>query len=475
MEHSPTLVVDLDGTLLKTDMLVETGIDVFRHRPSQLLKVYSWLKTGKACLKKKLAEKSQIDVDLLPYNEDVLSLIQNAKAKGQRVVLATASDQIIANAIANHLGVFDDVLASDGVTNLSGVRKRDALNQYYGEGKYDYVGNSKDDLVIWETANKSILVDPPPSVRKIARQTSNIEKEIMPSQSKKNGWLKALRPHQWSKNALVFLPLFASHQFSDPSLLIASILAFTFFSMCASSAYLLNDILDLHDDRRHHSKKHRPFCSGRIPVFQGVLASTFLCIAGLAGSLFFLPYEFLTTLIVYYAITLSYSLILKRKVAIDVITLAMLYTIRIIGGALAIEAELTFWILTFSLFIFFSLALMKRYAELFKARIRGDGNKTSGRGYYPSDLEMISSMGVSNGYLSILFIALYIQDEKTALLYSDPTVLWLICPLLMFWVTRIWVITHRGEMHDDPVVFAIKDKISLVTVLTSFLIFGFAL
>lgn len=459
---NPPLVVDLDGTLLRSDMLLETGMAFVRSHPTKLLQPLRWLLKGKAILKEGLALGAQVDVSTLPYDPIVIDVINAERLSGRSVVLATATHCSLAERIAEHLQLFDLVLATDADRNLSAERKRDALVELYGEGGFDYMGNSQDDLPIWKVSRKAYVVNPERGVELKARAMGNVEQVIVSNRAGYRDWLKALRLHQWMKNALIFVPLLAAHQLTNPTLLWQGVLAFVFFGLCASSVYLLNDLLDLADDRHHKTKCNRPFASGKLSIGSGIVVFPLLLAAAFGGSVSLLPLEFSGTLVAYYILTLVYSLYLKRQMAVDVIALAGLYTIRIIAGAAAFGLDLTFWVLAFSMFMFLSLALVKRYAELHEARTRGRTEKTRGRGYYPADLEMISSLGASSGYLSVMVLALYIHDQATTILYSHPQVIWLACPLLLFWVTRVWMLTHRGQMHDDPVVFAIRDRVSLV-------------
>lgn len=433
-----------------------------RSQPLRLFKPFSWLAKGKTALKEGLAHATQIDVSVLPYDPAVIELIESERRSGRTVVLATASHYTLAERIAEHLQLFDQVLATNAERNLSAQRKRDLLVEHYGEGGFDYAGNSHDDIPVWASARHAYVVNPEPGVERRAKAQGNVEHVIRSNQSAPKDWLKALRMHQWMKNALIFVPLLAAHQLANPLLLWQGILAFLFFGLCASSVYLLNDLLDLADDRHHLTKRHRPFAAGRLSIKSGLLVFPILLIGAFAGALLFLPWQFSGVLAAYYILTLAYSLSLKRHMAVDVIALAMLYTMRIIAGAAAFSLSLTFWMLAFSMFMFLSLALVKRYAELREARRKGHTEKTRGRGYYPDDLEMISSLGAASGYLAVMVLALYIHDQTTVSLYTYPQIIWLACPLLLFWITRIWMLTHRGQMHDDPVVFAIRDRTSLV-------------
>lgn len=472
--QQPPLVVDLDGTLIRTDLLVETGLEFLRSSPSRMFAPLVWLASGKARLKAMLAVRSTIDAATLPYDHRVIALIERERAHGRHIVLATASHRLLAERVSAHLKLFDDVLATEGDNNLSARAKRDRLVETYGEKGFDYVGNSRDDLVVWQAARQAWVVNPDAGVTGRAQALGNVV-DVMPHANQGMWtWFHALRAHQWVKNLLLFVPLLASHRFMEPALVGNGILAFLLFSLCASSVYLLNDLLDLPDDRSHPSKRGRPFASGAASVKTGLVVAPLLLLVSALCSLYFLPPAFTAALAGYYLLTLAYSVLLKRLMVVDVIALAVLYTLRIVAGALALDLALTFWILAFSVFMFLNLALVKRYAELHAARQKGARELARGRGYYPDDLAMISSLGAAAGYISTAVLALYIQDQQTVSLYRHPQVIWLACPLLLYWVSRVWLIAHRGQMHEDPVVFAIRDRASLVTGVLFALIFWLA-
>ncbi|MBK8755526.1 MAG: UbiA family prenyltransferase [Candidatus Competibacteraceae bacterium] len=462
MPTSRPLIVDLDGTLLRSDLLVESTFAFLRHNPFRALAPLSWLLAGKATLKARLAAAVSIDVASLPYDRQVVAFLEREKACGRTLILATASHQDYAEAIATHFGLFDRVLATHEDVNLSAHTKRDVLVREYGEKGFDYVGNSRDDLTVWAAAHRAYLANPEVGVEAAAVRLGNVEQVIRTPAQPWRAWMKQLRLHQWAKNLLLFVPLLASHRVGEIDLLLTGLLAFLWFGLCASSVYLLNDLLDLEDDRQHTSKRFRPLASGAIPIKVALLVFPALLLGAFAGAAWLLPWKFTLALTFYYALTLAYSLVLKRIMTVDVITLAMLYTVRIVAGTFAFGIILTFWMLAFSMFLFLSLALVKRYAELRDLRSKGETECTRGRGYYPGDLEMISSLGAASGYLAVMVLALYIQDQNTLALYQHPQVIWLACPLLLYWVTRIWMIAHRGWMHDDPVVFAMKDRNSLL-------------
>lgn len=469
------LVVDLDGTLLRSDVLIESAFAYLRHDPFKVLAPATWLLGGKANLKAKLAESVSLNVATLPYNTKVITFLEQEKAAGRTLILATASHQIYADAIAAHLGFFDTVLASDSGTNLSARKKRDVLVKQFGEKGFDYIGNSHDDLSVWAAAHQAYLVDPEFGVEAAAQRLGNMKAVISRPTHHWRAWMKQLRLHQWAKNALLFVPLLASHRAGEINLLMAGLIAFLAFGLCASSVYLLNDLLDLEDDRQHAKKRLRPLAAGAVPIKTALLVFPGLLLAAFVISVWLLPWQFTFALASYYALTLAYSLVLKRIMTVDVIALAMLYTVRIIAGTLAFGVSLTFWMLAFSMFLFLSLALVKRYAELREAHAQGKTESTPGRGYSPSDLGMISSLGAASGYLAVMVLALYIQDQQTVSQYHRPQVIWLACPLLLYWITRTWMIAHRGWMHEDPVVFAMKDRNSILTGVLFAAVFWFAL
>lgn len=472
---SRPLVVDLDGTLIRSDLLIESGISYLKESPLKILKIPHLVSQGKAVLKRELAHDFKFDATTLPYVPEVLEFIREQKSTGREIVLATASDYALADEIANHLGLFDLVLATKDNFNLSAKNKADTLVNRYGEKEFDYMGNSMDDIDVWKVANKAIVVNPERGVLSKARELGNFEKIIDDRQSSVKVYAKAMRLHQWAKNSLIFVPLLAAHQALDLGKLSEGLFAFLLFGLCASSVYLINDILDIPDDRHHPSKKKRPIPAGLISLKQVVLFAPALCGSAFILSAIFLPPLFTLCLAAYMILTSLYSFALKRVLFIDVITLAMLYTQRIIAGVAVFEVRMSFWLLALSTFLFLSLALVKRYTELIAARNRNELGKTKGRGYHTDDIELISSLGGSAGYISALVLALYIQDPETISFYSHPEYIWLACPVLLYWISRTWILAHRGEMNDDPVVFAMKDKVSLICGVMFAIIFWLAI
>jgi 4-hydroxybenzoate polyprenyltransferase/phosphoserine phosphatase len=452
------LCVDLDGTLIKTDLLAESYLALLSSSWASALLVPFWLLRGRAHLKEQIAKRVDVDASLLPYHGPFLDYLRAEHRKGRRLILATASHAKFAHVVAEHLGIFDDVMATENKTNLAGKVKSRRLQETFGGG-FDYAGNSRADLRIIRYARRSLLVNPEPGVETAARQIGTIEQVFRDGQGGVKSYLRAMRPHQWFKNLLVFVPLAAAHLLQNITLLQQSVLAFIAFSLCASSVYLLNDLLDLPADRAHPRKRLRPFAAGEASVKSGAMLIPLLIGAAIAIGLF-LPPAFLGVLAFYYVTTLAYSLWLKAKVLVDVFVLAGLYTLRILAGAAAVAITPSFWLLALSMFLFLSLAMVKRYAELLSMRDVGR-SAAKGRGYIVVDLTTVQSFGAASGYLAVMVLALYINSEEVRVQYRHPEAIWLLCPLILYWVSRMWQRAGRGEMHDDPLVFAIKDRISL--------------
>lgn len=453
------LVVDLDGTLVNSDMLVENLFLFLRHYPLRVFSLFFWLLGGKARFKGRLADAVLPSCDDLPYNKPLVKWLEQQRDAGFKLVLATASDMRIAKAVAEHLGIFDEVIGTES-HNLSSHRKQAALIERFGEKGYAYIGNSSADLPVWRSASAIHVANPERGVLAAARKLGHIGEIFDDRPAYVRTVLKALRVHQWTKNTLIFVPLLASHRIFELPLLWSGLLAFIAFGACASSVYLLNDLLDLPDDRQHPTKRNRPLAAGTLPILHALFLIPGLLVAAFALALWQLPWQFAAVLAAYYLLTLAYSLWLKRVVMLDVVTLAMLYTVRVIAGGAAMALAVTFWILAFCMFIFLSLAFVKRYTELHDARQKGKKDKSAGRGYYPADFELLASLGGASGYLSVLVLALYINEAASATLYRSPEWMWAACPLLLFWLSRVWLLAHRGQMHDDPIVFALRDSVS---------------
>jgi 4-hydroxybenzoate polyprenyltransferase len=462
--HAPqprvsVLAVDLDGTLILTDTLHESLLALLRERPLKILALPFWLLRGKAYLKARIADHVQPDAALLPYNKNFLNWLREERDAGAVLTLCTAADTRIAKAVAEHVGLFDDVNASDRVLNNAAENKRALLDAKYGIGSWDYAGNSSEDLKVWGGARRAIVVNASKSVGKRASMFSSI-KVFPPSRPNALSlWRRVLRVHQWLKNLLLFVPLLAAHQIGSLYSLSKLTLAFVAFSLCASAVYIANDLIDLESDRKHPRKRHRPFASAAVSIKTGVSLTPMLvfasfCVGWMVGK------PFIVWLAAYFLLTCAYSLVLKRLVLVDCLTLAALYTLRIIAGAAAVSIDLSFWLLAFSLFIFLSLAFLKRFAEL-QVQANAGNSHAHGRDYAVTDASLVQTLGVTAGYASVLILALYLQGETVAALYSQPELIWITIPLIIFWVSWAWLKAHRGQMHDDPIVFAIKDTASI--------------
>ncbi|RCX09374.1 UbiA family prenyltransferase [Extensimonas vulgaris] len=453
------LVIDLDGTLIHTDMLHESTLRLVRDAPLQLLRLPFLLARGKAVLKRHIAQRSSFDPAALPYNQPLLEWLQSQRAAGRKLVLCTATDATIAQAIADHLGLFDEVIASDGSTNVAGAHKAQALRERFGQGGFDYAGNAAPDLPVWAQARKAIVVNGNAALVQKAQGIAEVEHVFPPQPAGISTLRRMLRVHQWLKNLLLFVPLLAAHQLGNGPAWLALLLAFASFSLCASSVYIANDLLDLESDRLHPRKRLRPFASGQMPVWQGVVFAPLLLLASLLLATF-VGGQFLPWLLAYFVLTCAYSWGLKRLVLVDCLTLALLYTLRIVAGAAAVGQALSFWLLAFSVFLFLSLAFVKRYAEL-EVQVLSGKQKIHGRGYHTTDAPIVQTMGIVSGYASVLVLALYLNSDAVLRLYRAPQVIWGAVPVMLFWVSWMWLQAQRGQMHDDPLVFAVKDRASL--------------
>lgn len=452
-----TLVVDLDETLIRTDSLFETFWSACTSKWYTPFVAASALVRGPLALKQRLAEIASLDPSRLPYNEEVLDVVRGWRERGGGVVLVTAALQSVADAVAAHLGLFDEAHGSRDGTNLKGARKAEFLQKKFGAEGYAYIGDAVADLPVWEFAAGAVTVNSNESFRTrveaLGKETTHLEA----SRGQARDYLRALRPHQWLKNLLVFVPMLAAHQLTL-SVLLQSMLAFLAFSMVASSTYILNDLLDLKADRAHPRKRNRPFASGAAKISHGTLMVPALALAGTITALLCSP-GLLALLAAYSALTTAYSFWFKRMVVIDICMLAVLYTMRILAGSVATGIPSSEWLLAFSTFFFFSLASVKRQAELVDGIATGTA-QAHGRGYHANDVSVISNMAVCAGLVSVLVLALYSNSEPVRQLYKSPEVLWGICLVLLFWHSRIAILTHRGEMHDDPLIFAARDRVS---------------
>ena len=452
------LVVDLDGTLIRTDLLVESFLSLLAHRPLSALAALFMLFHGKAAFKAHLAGLVDLQLHSLPLDPAVVALIERARADGRPVYLASASDSRYVTGLADHLGWFDGVIGSTRDLNLAGPAKADALVARFGARGFDYVGNSPVDMAVWKHSAACLMAG---GSGRLARSLRRMRPDAVILDHRAGGiaaYAKALRPHQWLKNILVFVPATAGHVLLQelPDLLVA----FLAFSLCASSVYITNDLLDLPGDRDHARKRNRPFASGAVPASHGAAMAIVLLILAFSIAAT-LSLAFVLSLAVYMVVTSTYSLYLKRKPVIDVIILACLYGMRIVAGGYASGTVLSPWLVGFGIFLFLSLALVKRCAELVD-RINSDKGDPAGRGYQLGDLPVLESMAAAAGYNAALVLAIYINSAPERLFYSHPGRLWLLIIVLIAWISRILVLTRRGHMNEDPVIFAVRDRWSLV-------------
>jgi 4-hydroxybenzoate polyprenyltransferase len=467
------LCVDLDGTLIKTDMLHESTLAVFKINPFFIfIFPFILILKGKAALKRWIAVRFTFESKSLPYNLELVKFLRAEHGKGRQLILCTASDYSIAKAVASNLGIFSEVMASDGLVNLEGKMKAKALVTRFGEKGFDYAGNSRSDLEIWRHARKAIVAGASVGLLKDAGDLCTIDKVFKPSHTRLTIWAKCLRLHQWLKNCLLFVPLLAAHQLNDGYAWLSLLFAFVSFSLCASSVYISNDLLDLENDRQHPRKCNRPFASGALPVYKGALLAPILFLLS-CGVGYYVGPDFLQWLLIYFVLTCIYSVKLKQLVLVDCMTLAILYTLRIVAGAAGVGSAMSFWLLAFSVFLFLSLAFIKRFAELQVQLLQGK-QKAHGRGYFTDDAPLIQMLGIASGFMSVLVLALYLNSPEVQLLYIQPAWVWGNVPVMVFWVSWLWLRAQRGEMHDDPLIFAVKDKVSLVSgvLFAGFLILG---
>lgn len=453
------LVVDLDGTLSKTDTLHEALLALAASEPFTLFRFPAWLREGKANFKARIADRGVIDPTELPLNEAVVELIRTARDEGRTTALVSAADHRQVTAVAEALGLFDEAYGSAEGRNLKGAAKADFLNTHFGEKGYDYVGDSQADVPVWAASRQAVTVRADAKLRSAAEASNADALHIDPPSDRARAALRALRPHQWSKNALLFLPMVAAHDFSKLGVVVLGFLA---FCLTASAVYVINDLVDLAADRAHPRKRQRPFAAGDLSAATGVVMAVALLSGAVVLGALTGTFVFIGTLLLYLAATFAYSLWLKSKLVIDILMLAGLYTVRIVAGGAAAGIVLSPWMLGFSMFIFLALAAVKRQAELTDQLASGRASK--GRAYEVDDLPVLRAIGLSASQSAVVVLALYISSPDVQTLYSTPAILWLICPLLLYWSFRMVMKAHRGEMTDDPIVFAFTDPTCIAVV-----------
>lgn len=483
----PNVYIDLDGTLLRTDTLWESILQLTRQKPWLLPVFLIRLFSGKASLKQWLASQVPLDVEHLPYRQPVLEFIDQQRQRGHEVVLATGAHCMLATAVARHLGCFDRVLATSGDTNLTGENKLQRILEDCDNGPFHYLGDSRQDIPIWRVAEQASFVPKASSARAArlassrARSLSTIGNDSdLAAAGKSTTWeapllkalLKQMRLHQWSKNVLLFLPLILAHRFAELAVWLTASFAFLSFSCCASAGHVFNDLLDLESDRRHPEKKKRPVASGELSIARAALLAIGLFVVGVGISLATLPAWYALVVVGYTCCSLWYSLVLKEMLLIDVLVLAGFYSYRIWAGGAAVDVPISQWFVAFSGFFFLNLAFLKRYTDL--VSMQGGPDTMGRRDYRADDIEIIRVMGPVSGLLSVLVMALYLNSDAVVPLYRYPERLWFMCPLMIYWIARSWILSHRGEMPSDPVGFALRDRASYLVALLSALVFTLA-
>jgi 4-hydroxybenzoate polyprenyltransferase len=459
-KHSslPPLCIDLDGTLVKTDTLLETALAYLRTHPWRSLLFPLWLLRGRAYLKSRVAEGVKLDCACLPYSEDLLNYLREARAAGRRLVLISACDRAVGTQIAEHLGLFNEVITSDGKTNMKGPVKAQLLNARFGPQGFDYAGNESADFPVWESARERLVANASSQVKKRLKRQSGAVREFAPQRNQLSALLQALRCYQWTKNVLVFLPLLAAHAYFNWNAVASTALLFIAWCFVASGIYVSNDLLDLEADRRHPTKRKRPFACGDLPLSLGILVAPTLLLTGLAIAAL-ISMSCLAALAGYMAIAFAYSLHLKKRPLVDVFCLALLFTIRVVGGGAASGYPVSMWLLAFASFLFLGLAFLKRCSEL--VRIQALGRRHLGsRGYGVVDLAVLQMFGVASAFMAIMVLAFYLNSAVAEAQYQMPAALWAVGPCLLLWLCRLWLATARGEMHDDPIVYSTRDWVS---------------
>ncbi|MGA2297619.1 MAG: UbiA family prenyltransferase [FCB group bacterium] len=463
-ENIKPVCVDLDGTLIASDTLLESIILSLKINPLYIFLFPFWILKGRLYFKNKIGQIAIPKAESLPYRQEVLKYINEEKSKGAKIILVTASVQKIADAVGLHLGIFDEVYGSTNNLNLRSNNKSQFLVDKFGKKGFIYVGDSKPDLKVWESAFEAVVVEPSKS---LLTKVNNINKNISTIQNSEfriqnfKLIIKEIRVYQWIKNILIFIPLLLAHRLHEYNLFLNVSLAFLSFSFTSSAVYILNDMLDLEADRIHPRKKFRPFASGNLSLINGIILFPLLLATGLSISFLWLPKDYLLILLLYLFLTTSYSFLLKKIAIFDIIILACLYTIRLIAGAKAVDVVISPWLLGFSIFLFLSLALIKRYQELLTMQ-QNNKTQSKGRGYFIDDLTLVLNLGTSSGYLSVLVLALYVNSKEVTSLYHHPELLWFAVICHLYWISRMWLIAHRGKMEDDPIIFTAKDYVSYI-------------
>lgn len=466
-----TVICDLDDTLLRTDLLFESVLKLIRTKPWLIIKLPGWFLKGKAHAKAAIAQHVKLDPALLPYRDDVLRLVKARRQAGAKTVLLSASNQELVSSISNYCQCFDDAGGSSDSINLKGKQKLAWIESRY-PGPFEYIGDSSADIPIWKKSAHAVLINPSSSTTSKLKSLGTSCEVLDDRPNLVRLITKQLRVNQWVKNILIAVPLISAHKITDLDLLAKTILAMISFSMIASMVYVMNDMLDVENDRKHPTKKERPFASGKLPIKTGFFLAPILGVASFAVASL-LGWKFSGVIAIYFIVNIIYSIRLKEEVMLDVVTLASFYTMRLMAGSAATDIIISQWLLSFSTFFFLGLAMVKRYTELLRIVSRNH-NALHGRGYTGEDKIPVLVMGITCSMLSILILALFFASPDVQVLYREPYRLWMLAPILLFWTGRIWLLTQRGQVDDDPVVFAMKDKVSLAALVYIGLVISWA-
>lgn len=453
------IVVDLDSTLLATDTLWEQLVFGLFHEPLALLEALPQLLRGRAALKVSLAARIPLPIETLPLRADLVDWLRGEAARGRDIHLCSAANQNVVDAIARRLNIFASAMGS-GAANLKGQAKAAMLARLFPDG-FCYVGDAGADLPVWAAAETVGLAGASPAVARAAHALGKpVEAEFAAAKLTPADCLKALRAHHWSKNALIFVPLLLGHAWHDLAAVSDAILGFLCLLLATSATYLVNDLADLDADRRHWSKRNRALASGRLSIPVGLLcAGVALGAAVIAG--FLLSLDFALALCAYLALTLAYSFGLKRVPLLDTLIIGILFTSRLVMGITLTTHDYSEWLLVFSLFFFFSMAVAKRHAEIVASGATMTHSLES-RGYQVEDAPLTLVFGAAASIASLLIMALFIVEQvRQRNLYHHPAVLWGIPVVLSIWVGRVWLLAHRGRMTEDPVTYALRDPTSL--------------
>ncbi len=454
-----TVIIDLDNTLVRTDLLLEAAIQFLKRNPFRILKLIGWALKGPLTLKKNLEHQIKIDPLILPYDPKVIDLIREYKRQGFRVLIASASPASWVREVSHHLNLFEGALGTDS-ENLKGIKKYEAIVKNFGVTEFIYVGDDYSDIAIWQRCKSAVVVNGTKETI-AALSHEGIKHKIIESRPNYIKTVaKLIRVRQWPKNALLFLPVVAAHALESASLL-SLICGFFGFSFAASSVYIFNDLFDVSSDRQHHSKKSRPIASGDISFFNSIALFILMVVLSL-GLGFAAGIPFIKVVVGYWFLNLVYTLYFKKQVVLDILVLSGMYTIRLYAGAAITLTPISNWLLAFSTFFFFGLACVKRYIEL----LRMKGIHAAGRGYSYEDADIVRILGVGSGLISILVLLLYIQSPEVSQLYKDQSLMWFMVPIMLFWNARLWVLTGRGQVDDDPVIFALKDGWSWICLIS---------